>query len=144
MRLRETIEVRRSLEEAFAYVADFSTTAEWDPGIAEAARVGEGPIGLGTQFDLVAVFRGSRVPFRYTVVSYDENRRIALDGEAPKSRTYDDITFERLPNGTRIVYEADLRMKGIYRVVEPFVRGTFRRIAEKGVGGLKATLDSTG
>jgi len=29
----EIAEVPRSLEESFAYVADFTTVAEWDPGI---------------------------------------------------------------------------------------------------------------
>jgi hypothetical protein len=34
------------LEEAFDYLADFSRTAEWDPGVAEAKRLTPGAVRL--------------------------------------------------------------------------------------------------
>ena len=62
MRFREQIDVRRSLEEAFAYTAEFSHAAEWDPGIAESRRVTDEPVRIGTEFDVVALFKGKRQP----------------------------------------------------------------------------------
>ena len=38
-----TIEVPKPLEEAFAYLSDFSTTREWDPGVVEAEPLVPGP-----------------------------------------------------------------------------------------------------
>jgi carbon monoxide dehydrogenase subunit G len=136
----EAIEVDRPLEEVFAYLADMSNSAQWDPGIAEAVRLGERPVGPGTEFDLVALFRGKRVPMRYRVAAYDEGRRVVFDGEGEKARSLDEITVEPARDGTRITYVADLRMKGAYRLLEPFLRGTFRRIGEDALAGLKATL----
>jgi carbon monoxide dehydrogenase subunit G len=144
MRIREVIEVRRPLEEAFAYVADFTTMAEWDPGIAEARRITDGPIGIGTEFDVVALFRGSRVPFRYRVTAYEENRRIVLDGEGAKARSTDEITFEPAAAGTRIVYEAELRLRGVRRALELFLGVTFEEMGRKAMVGLKAALDGGG
>lgn len=44
MRLRKEIVVFRPAAEAFRYLAEFENAAEWDPGIAEATRLTDGPV----------------------------------------------------------------------------------------------------
>lgn len=141
MQFREVIEVARPVSEAFAYVADFTTAAEWDPGIVESRRVGDGPTELGSRFEVVALFRGKRVPFTYEVTALDEGRRIVLSGEGGRATSVDEITFEPAGTGTRITYEADLRLKGVFRVAEPFLGGTTAEMGRKALAGLKAALD---
>ena len=53
-----SIETPRPLAETFAYLSDFSTTEQWDPGVVEAERLGDAPVGEGTEFRLVADFLG--------------------------------------------------------------------------------------
>jgi len=43
-------------ERAFDFVADFSSTQEWDPGIQAARRLDDRPIGVGSRFELVSRF----------------------------------------------------------------------------------------
>ena len=140
MRFREQIEVPRPLPEAFAYVAEFSNAERWDPGIAESRKVGDASVGTGTRFDVVALFRGKRIPFRYEVTAFEENRRLVLEGEGDNALSTDEIAFEASGDGTRITYEADLRMKGLYRVAEPFLRGTMAEMGRKALAGLQAEL----
>jgi carbon monoxide dehydrogenase subunit G len=140
MRVREVVEVGRPLPEVFAYLADMSNSASWDPGIAAAKRLGDAPVAVGTEFDLVALFRGRPVPMRYRLVEYEQDRRVAFEGEGAKARSTDEIVVEPAGDGTRVVYDADLRMKGAYRILEPFLRGTFRRIGKEALAGLKSTL----
>ena len=45
-----SIETPRTPAETFAYLSDFSTTEEWDPGVVEAQRLGDASIGDGTEF----------------------------------------------------------------------------------------------
>jgi hypothetical protein len=47
---------------AFAYMADFSHAAEWDPGVAEAIRVDGGDVGQESIFDLTVLVGGRRLP----------------------------------------------------------------------------------
>lgn len=47
-------------EQVFDYLAMFSNTSEWDPGCLEGERVGTGPIGVGTKFNLVTTFKGTK------------------------------------------------------------------------------------
>ena len=140
MIVTEVIEVPVSVEESFAYVADFTTVAEWDPGIHESRKV-SGDGGVGTVYEVQAEFRGKTMPFTYTVTAFEQDARIVLDGVGEKATSVDTISFEPAPNGgTRITYSADFELKGVLRVAEPFLGGTFRTLARKALLGLGAKL----
>ncbi len=140
MVVTEVIEVPRPLDETFAYVADFTTVAEWDPGIHASRRTG-GDGGVGTTYEVQAEFRGKTMPFTYTVTELEPGRRIVLDGVGEKATSRDTIAFEPgSAGGTRITYSADFRLKGVLRVAEPFLGGTFRDLARKAMAGLEAKL----
>ena len=138
-RFREVIEVTRSLDEAFAYVADFATAADWDPGIAASRRV-SGDGGVGTRYAVEAEFRGKTLPFAYEVTELQPGRRIVLHGEGDRATSDDVITFEPVGDGTRITYEAELKLKGVLRVAEPFLGGTIETMGRKALSGLEAKL----
>ena len=140
MVVTEVIEVPRPVEESFAYVADFSTVAEWDPGIHSSRRV-SGDCGVGAVYEVQAEFRAKTMPFIYTVTAYEENRSIVLDGVGEKATSLDTIAFEATADGgTRITYTADFRLKGVLRLAEPFLGGTFNGLAREALAGLEAKL----
>lgn len=129
------------LDVAFRDVADLSTAQDWDPGIQESRRVGEGPIGVGTRFEIVARFRGREVPMRYEITELVEGERIVVEGDAPKGWARDTITFA--PEGerrTRVTYDTTMGMKGAWRVGEPFLRGTFDDMGRHALEGLERWL----
>ena len=140
MVVTETIDVPRSLEEAFAYVSDFTTVADWDPGIHSSHRVaGDG--GLGTVYEVQVAFRGKTMPFTYTVTTFEPNRRIVLDGVGKKATSLDTIVFESTGDGrTRITYMAEFGLEGVLRLAGPFLAGTFRSLARDALAGLATKL----
>ena len=140
MVVTEVIEVPRSPAESFAYVADFTTVAEWDPGIHTSRKV-SGDGGVGTVYDVQADFRGKTVPFTYTVTAFEQDRRIVLDGVGEKATSLDTIVFEPSGDGgTRITYTADFKLKGVLRLAEPFLGRTFTTLAQRALAGLEARL----
>jgi carbon monoxide dehydrogenase subunit G len=142
VRYRREIEVPTAREVAFAYLADFSNAAEWDPGVAEARRLTPPPTAVGSRFELIALFRGKRQRFEYVVTEYDEGTRIALRGEGEKAVSDDAIAVGDAGAATRIAYEADIRLKGAYRVVEPLLRPVFTRMGDRALEGLAARLST--
>jgi carbon monoxide dehydrogenase subunit G len=137
---RETIEVDVPVERAFPYVADFTTAAEWDPGIVSSRRTAGGG-EVGTTYAVEALFRGRSVRFTYRVVEFEHNRTIVLHGVGARAVSDDTIQFEETSTGgTRITYEADIRFTGVLRLVEPLLAGTIRELGEKALAGLQATL----
>lgn len=125
---------------AFAYLSDFANAAEWDPGIAEARRLTPAPTEVGSRFEVVALFRGRRQRFEYVVTELEDGSRIALRGEGEKALSDDVVTVAAGVTGTRVTYEADLRLKGVYRLAEPFLRSTFRQMGDDALEGLAAHL----
>lgn len=141
-RIEERIEVARPIEEAFDYLADFSTTAEWDPGIVEARRGEDGPIGVGSTFHLVSEFNGRQLPLTYVMTEYDRPRRFVVVGDGSTFHGVDDIRFTDAGDGrTVILYIADLKLKGLAMLATPFMGGKFAELGRKAVAGLRVALD---
>ena len=143
VRVREIIEVTASPNDAFDYVADFANSAEWDPGVESAERVGSGPIGVGSEYRLVVTFRKTRLPMTYRCTEYESPRRVVLEGEGSTIHALDEIVVEPSPSGSgsRITYTADLSMKGVLKAAEPFLRGAFDAMGERALAGMKRELD---
>jgi carbon monoxide dehydrogenase subunit G len=139
--IQETATTPRPRAEVFAYVADFTTVAEWDPGIQSSVRVA-GNGGLGTRYQVGATFAGRVIAMTYEVIEYAAPTRIVLRGLAPTVEAVDGISFEDLPGGgTRITYRADFTLKGGLRYFGFLMKPLFGRLGRKAVGGLGATLN---
>ena len=123
IRLRETIEVARPIDEVFAYVSNFGNAAQWDPGVAESRKAGAGPIGVGTAFKLRVRFGPRSIPMEYAIREFDRPRRVLLEGKSDSVHALDDIGFVATPRGTRITYTADISLLGAFGIVEPLLKG---------------------
>lgn len=140
--LNETIHTALSPEAAFAYVADFASSPEWDPGVATAERVGDEPIGVGTRYEL-GVRIGNRVaPMEYRITEFDPPNRVVLVGSGSGVSATDTIEFLRTAGGTSVVYTADINLQGIRRLVQPFLGATFAKIARDASAGMQRELDA--
>ncbi|CAB4860749.1 unannotated protein [freshwater metagenome] len=140
-RYRTTIESPRTQEECFAALSDFSSAAQWDPGVVRASRVGDEPIGAGSRFELVAAFMGREVELTYEITAYEAPRRVVLRAENASVTSLDEITFDPAPGGgTLVTYDADLRLKGPMRPLDLGLRLVFGRIGDKAAAGLRDFL----
>ncbi len=137
---KASLDTARSPEEMFAYLSDFSTTVEWDPGVVEAERLGDAPVREGTEFRLVAVFLGRKTPLAYRIVEYDPPGTVTFRGENSTVVSLDRIKFEPFGGGTRIVYDADLALKGPLKLADPLLRVAFKRVGARALAGLRRTL----
>ena len=138
--LRETRLVAVPIEEAFDYTADFANIENWDPGVAASARVGNGPVGLGSIFDLMVVFGSKQTPMRYEITEYDPPNRVVLSGSGQRITAVDDIRFRSVEGGTQIDYTADLEFSGVMRAVAPLLGGVLRKVGTKALDGLEVEL----
>lgn len=138
--IREMLEVARPIDDVFAFVGDFANTKAWDPGVAEARKITDGPVRSGTRFDLEVVFNGRKLPMTYEVETWDPPNRVVLRGEGSTVRAVDDIRFEQVPGGTRIQYSADLRLKGPLRLLEPLLRKRFDETGQAAMAGMRRAL----
>jgi carbon monoxide dehydrogenase subunit G len=139
-----TIDSPRSREELFAYLADFSNAAEWDPGVAAAERLGgEGQVALGDEFRVMVRAVRGETPLIYRVTAIERPSSVTFRAESGLLVSLDTITFDRRGGGTRVRYDADLRLKGPLGLADPLLRVVFSRIGDRAREGLCRALDGT-
>jgi carbon monoxide dehydrogenase subunit G len=134
------VDTPRPPDEMFAYLSDFSSTQEWDPGVIEAERLGDVLVREGTEFRLLARFLGRKTPLAYRIVEYDPPNAVTFRGESSTVVSLDRITFEPSEPGTRITYDADLALKGPLKLADPLLRVAFKRVGARALAGLRKTL----
>lgn len=137
---RATIETQWTRAAAFAYLSDFRTSAEWDPGVVQAEKTGTLKIGEGTEFQLVARFLGRETPLTYRVVEYDPPNAVTFLGENATVVSRDRITFAAKATGTRVSYEADLQLKGPMRLADPLLALAFKRVGDRALTSMRQVL----
>ncbi len=137
-----SVDTSRPRDEMFAYLSDFSSTQEWDPGVIEAKRLGDAPIHEGTEFRLLTSFLGRKIPLTYRIVEYDPPNAVTFRGESSTVVSLDRITFEPSKRGTRITYDADLALKGSFKLAGPLLGVAFKRVGARALAGLHKTLEA--
>ncbi len=138
--ISESVTTAKPRDEVFAYVADFTTVAEWDPGIISSERI-SGDGGIGTTYRVVSEFRGRRVELAYEIVDHQEPAVIVLKGTGRAVEALDRIELHGHGEGTRVVYVAEFTLKGLLRFAEPFLGGMFSTLGREAIGGLDRVLN---
>ena len=141
-RIHERLGTDLPIEAAFDFVADFTNAHAWDPGTvwSRRAAAGDGPVGVGTTFELGVRMGGRVAPMTYRITRFERPSRVVLVGEGSGVESVDDIRFERSGDGTAIDYAADIRLQGFRRLLQPFLGGTFERIGRDAAAGMAAAL----
>ncbi len=135
--------VRSTLEAgaAFAYLAAFEHTPEWDPGTPVVRKLSEGPVAVGHRYHAEAEFRGKRQTLIYEVVELTGSL-IKLRGENKAVVSTDTIDVQPSGSGSEVRYTAEFELKGWRKLAEPLVRPAFRSLAGPAMDGMKKALDA--
>ena len=170
MKLERTVTVRKPLPEVFAYLSDFTTTTEWDPGTVTTVRTaGDGDVG--TEYENTSTFAGRQTRLIYVVEDLVPNERIALRGENSTVIAHDIMTFRAttvdpagndiadadasggdaagsgsagngsaIP-GTQVTYTADFTFKGLTKFIAPLMKPAFTKLGNEAEAGMTAALE---
>ena len=141
-KLVESVETPLPMAAAFDYVADFSRQAEWDPNTLTSKRIDDGELGVGARFALDVKFGRKTAPMEYRITEYQAPTKVVLIGDGSGVWTEDVITFSETATGTRVDYEAEIKLSGLPGVVQPLLGRAFDGIARGVVAGMKRELDA--
>lgn len=139
-RIQETVETDLPLDQTFSYVADLDNIEQWDPGVKRSSKRSDGPVKVGSVYDLEVQYNGRAIPMTYTVTEYRPKEQIVFVGEGSTVHAVDTIDFAETPQGTRVTYTADLTLKGILRLAQPFLGKKFEQIGWSAAAGLRDRL----
>ncbi len=139
MRVRRIVTVEKPMNRVFAYLSDFTTTTEWDPGTVSTVRT-SGDGGFGTEYLNTSTFAGRQTQLTYVVEDMVPNLHIALRGENKTVIAHDTMTFRAAGSGTQVTYTADFTFKGMTRFLAPLLRPAFKRLGDQAETGMAKAL----
>ncbi|MEO0436878.1 MAG: SDR family NAD(P)-dependent oxidoreductase [Pseudomonadota bacterium] len=140
IKLEESVTVARPIDECFAYVADFRSSAEWDVSAYRAKKLTPGPIRQGSEFEVRCKLPLGFIDLLYTVREYDAPKRISFDASGWLFDAIDTIEFVQEETGTRIDYSAEFNFKAPYGALEKSLLPGMQRMGRAAVRSLGRAL----
>ena len=136
-----TVSTKKSREEAFDYLADFTNATEWDPNTSSSKCVSGEPGEVGSRYEVVTEFGGREMELTYETVESVRPSRVVLESGNGNTEIRDTMTFEESPDGTEVTYDANVAPKGLTRLIDPILTLMFKRVGDRAAEGLRRSLD---
>jgi hypothetical protein len=135
--------VRRPIEVVWRYVAEeyFAHHSSWDPAVVGMRRLGDGPLGVGTEGVEEARRMGRVQRTRFRVTDVDRPRRFAftdVDGPFALDRSY---SFAPHADGTQVTFRFTMSPRGAMRLIFPLMRRAIARQVRANIGRLPAAVE---
>lgn len=140
-RIERTFDVAQPASHVWAYLSDFRSTNDWDPG-TERTLLTSGDGGVGTVYENFSSFAGTTIEITYTVRAVDPGRQIVLRGESTSFTATDTITVEPSGAGSTVTYEAEFEFCGIAALADPFMSLPLRKLGDDARRSLRRVLES--
>lgn len=141
MKIDKAVQTTAPVDQVFAFLADFTTTEQWDPGTVHTRRV-SGDGGDGTTYANTSRFLGRETELTYVVTEHRPDEVITLRGENKTVIAHDTMTFTATADGgTQVRYEADFQLKGWARLTAPLLAPAFAKLGNDGAHEMQRVLD---
>jgi len=142
MRVEQSVEINRPVEEVFSYAADPDHYPEWSAIVLEVQKEKPGPLTQGGRFTTVSKFLGRRLetPFEVTVHEFPRHHsHKSTGGPLPLEWT---LTFEEAADGTRVTELVEGEPGGFFRLAGPLLERAGRRQFGADLETLKDLLEA--
>ena len=139
------IEATTSIEcpaaEVWRFVTDFPRAPEYDPNIISVRQTSDGPLAVGTNFELTdrKVGKGT-----FRTIEYDPGRKVTwvVTSPRPMEGSKHGIILEDIEGKSKLTITWDLKLGGFYRLVGPYVVHSMRKATGAQASGIKRILES--
>ena len=135
-----SVESSKSVEEAFAYMADLRNFTNWDPGVLTVTQVAGDGAGPESSFDVAVKSVGGGTVLRYETLEYDEPGNLLVEARNSKFTSIDRITVVAKDEGSIVTYAAELLLNGCLSPLNPLLGLVFNRIGDRAAAGLRRVL----
>ena len=144
MRIEESVQINRPLEEVYEYVANPENLPEWTGTVIETHKDTPGPLLEGSSFTSVGKFLGRRIESPFEVTAHEFPRRHTHKSTGGPLPTEWTLTFEEVAGRTRYTQVAEGEPGGFFGLVGPLLERVGRRQLKTDLENLKDLLEARG
>lgn len=136
---RRTVVTDRTPQDVWTYLADFTTTNEWDPRANDTRRI-DGDGGVGSRYETQVAFLGRTVPMTYEITHLEPHRRIEWAGASSLVQAHDVIEVRPRDGRTMIDYTSSYAYQRAPRLLDRLLARPLDRLGDEAREGLHRTL----
>ena len=141
LKMEMSVEIRRPVEEVFAYLTDPATAPEWNSAVLECRAEPPGPIRVGSKIHIVGRILGRRIESTNEVTELVANRKFVQKANSP-FRLEATYLAEATTGGTKISVELVAEPGGFFKVAEPVLGRMTKKQIEAQLDTMKELLEA--
>jgi Polyketide cyclase / dehydrase and lipid transport len=141
VRIEGEVIINRPVEGVFDFVADERNEPRYNLQMLRVEQISPGPIGLGTKFRAESKSMGRTVEMTIEFTTFERPRRLASSTHLSTLHIQGTLTFDPVPEGTRMHWSWELEPQGIFKLMAPIIARVGRRQEETIWTGLKHLLE---
>ncbi len=142
MKIENTVEIARPIEEVFAFTADVDNLPLWLTGVVDANKLTDGPLRKGSQLEHVLQFLGKRFTSRFEVAEYEDNQRMTFRTISGPIDMVATQQLEPTASGTRLTQITEGDPGAFFKVAEPVLERIIDRQVQSSLATLKDLVES--
>ena len=137
-----SVEIARSPEDVFAYIADFPRQPEWQEGLVSVTVETEGPARVGTRVVHRRKLGPRTVATTSELTAYDPPHLVSFRGIDGPIRAQGSQRIEPVGDGSRVSFEMELEGHGLGKLMLPMARKQATRQVAASHEKLKRILEA--
>lgn len=142
LKVESSVDIKRPVEDVFAYVADPSNVAEWSSIYFEAKLEGSGPMRVGSRIKSASRFLGRRIDMTGEVTEYERNRKFSIRADSGPAHGSTVYRLEPTEQGTRLHFKMEGEAPGLFKLADPVLSGLVKRHYDADLASLKELLEA--
>ncbi|WP_410766620.1 SRPBCC family protein [Haloferax sp. DFSO60] len=147
MEASATVEVRRPIEDVFAYISTIEAMSEWVVGVGETHRISGDEATVGARYESTYSYSGRTQPMVLELTAIDAPSRLemtAIEGPFPFDAR---LELAETPSGTLVTNTVDNKPDGrvtafMFTVFKPVMRWLMARQLRSELRELKSRLET--
>jgi uncharacterized membrane protein len=139
--IRNTIVVKRPIDEVFGYAAQFDRHPEWQEDLKAATIDGPAALGVtGTETRKM----GPRVhTYQWRVSAYEPPHHLGFETLSGPMRPAGTMDFVSDGDGTRIDFQMELNPRGVMKLLSPMIERNVQKVNTQHLEKFKEILEGS-
>ena len=113
--------IKRSVQDVFDFVADERNEPSYNPRMLRVEKITPGPISVGTKFIAETKTMGRTAEMTIEWTAYERPTRLASITHAPSMEIDGALSFDAVPEGTRMRWTWELEPSGLLKLMAPII-----------------------
>ena len=139
--VKQDIHINKPAAEVFAFITDFSKSAQWQTGLVRSEQTSSGAMGVGSTGVVVQKFMGKEMSNEIVVTAYDAPKRYGAKTTSGPVQFQFEATLAEMGGGTHVSMHMTGEAGGFFKLAEGMVQKELDKSIGQDLSKLKALLE---